>query len=370
MRRALRSKWASAVVAFCILGGSCARHQAATHPTPHADRADAIKRSQIWEATDVASKDLLAGPQGPGAFALGATVTCDFTESDMNGRSPKFACVLPGEAHDVVKVKYGADNPEVYGTVLGTRLLWALGFGADRMYSVRVVCRGCPASIKGGEVLPSGERVFDPAAIERKAPGRDIEGYRGQGWSWPELDLVDPSAGGAPVAQRDALKLLAVFMQHADSKPDQQRVTCLDKQEGTATAVDGRCAHPFMFVHDVGLTFGRTQLIFHGVNFVNLARWKDTPIWTADQACIGNLRKAWAGTLQRPAISEAGRQFLADLLGQLTDAQIHDLFAAARVTLRPGTHDTIEDWVAVFKAKRQEVADRRCPSAAATPARK
>jgi hypothetical protein len=125
-----------------------------------------------------------------------------------------------------------------------------------------------------------------------------------------------------------------------------------------------------MFVHDVGLTFGRTQLIFHGVNFVNLARWKDTPIWTADQACIGNLRKAWAGTLQRPAISEAGRQFLADLLGQLTDAQIHDLFAAARVTLRPGTHDTIEDWVAVFKAKRQEVADRRCPSAAATPARK
>jgi hypothetical protein len=42
-----------------------------------------------------------------------------------------------------VKVKYGAGNSEVYGAVVATRLLWALGFGADAQYPVIVVCRGC-----------------------------------------------------------------------------------------------------------------------------------------------------------------------------------------------------------------------------------
>ena len=92
----------------------------------------------------------------------------------MSGRSPKFTCVIPGAKRDDVKVKYGLDNAEVYGEMLTTRLLWALGFGADRMYSVRVVCRGCPDDIKAEEVLPSGEKVFDPAVVERKMTGWEI----------------------------------------------------------------------------------------------------------------------------------------------------------------------------------------------------
>ena len=117
-----------------------------------------------------------------------------------------------------------------YGEVLSTRLLWALGFGADRMYPVRVVCKGCPDSIKAGRVLPSGERVFDPAVIERKARGWEVETQKNQGWSWRELDLVDADRGGAPQAHRDALKLLAVIIHHSDSKPAQQRLMCLDPE--------------------------------------------------------------------------------------------------------------------------------------------
>jgi predicted RNA binding protein YcfA (HicA-like mRNA interferase family) len=51
--------------------------------------------------------------------------------------------------------------------------------------------------------------VFDPAAIERKATGWEVGSRTNQGWSWSELDRIDSEAGGAPQAQRDALKLLA-----------------------------------------------------------------------------------------------------------------------------------------------------------------
>jgi hypothetical protein len=66
-------------------------------------------------------------------------------------------------------------------------------------------------------------------------------------------------------------------------------------------------------------------------------------------------------------ISEQGRQFLAGLLQQLSDAQIRDLFEAARVTLRvrePGNplsgFATSEEWVSAFKEKRAEIMNRRC----------
>ena len=60
--------------------------------------------------------------------------------------------------------------------------------------------------------------MFDPAAIERKPKGHEMKSEYKGGWAWPELDLVDEQQGGAPKAQRDALKLLAVFMQHTDNK--------------------------------------------------------------------------------------------------------------------------------------------------------
>jgi hypothetical protein len=102
------------------------------------------------------------------------------------------------------------------------------------------------------------ERLFDPATIERKMPGHEFE--PDSSWSWTELDKVDPQQGGAPLAHRDALKLLAVFLQHTDTKPQQQRLLCLDERvpaEGPTTV----CEHPFMMTSDLGLTFGKANLM-------------------------------------------------------------------------------------------------------------
>jgi len=71
------------------------------------------------------------------------------------------------------------------------------------------------------------------------------------------------------------------------------------------------------------------------------------------------------GTLHNPRISESGRAFLADLLNQLSDAQLHDLFDVARVDLRiidETPTASIDEWVAAFKDKRRQITDTRCPA--------
>jgi hypothetical protein len=341
---------------------ACATFGAHASPELVVARKAVFNRAQVWRHTDVRAMNLKAGPQQSGAFRPGATVVCSYRDKELAGRSPKFACVIGRK--DEVKVKFGGTNGEVYGEVLATRLLWALGFGADRMYPVRVVCRGCPEDF-GGVRLPNGDSRFDPAVIERKMPGSEWPGEDGGGWSWNELDAVNAAAGRAPRAHRDALKLLAVFLQHTDSKPAQQRIVCLPSGR---TRTRESCRSPFLMINDVGLTFGRANRFnANDTGSVNLVAWRQTPVWKDSTGCIGNLPKSFTGTLDDPLISEEGRRFLAALLTQLSDRQIRDLFDAARVHLRlrnPGDvssgFGTIEEWVTIFKHKRAEIVERRC----------
>jgi membrane-associated phospholipid phosphatase len=294
------------------------------------DRGSLISRAQVWIRTDVPSMDLRRGPGGPDAFAPGETVECEYLEKDFEGASKKFACRLGPD--DEVKVKFGIGNGEVRAEVAATRLLWALGFGADRMYPVRVLCRNCPASIG---------TVIDPAVIERRMPGKDLPD---DGWSWLELDLIDERAGGATKAEVDALKLLATFLQHTDSKREQQRIMCLD--EG--------CARPFMMIADLGLTFGRATLTNANESAsVNLQAWSKTPVWKGSLGCVGNVPKSLTGTLKDPVISDEGRRFLASLIMQVSDTQLRDLFEVSGV-------QGVDEWIRVFKDKRREIVRRRC----------
>lgn len=325
-------------------------------------RVDAIKRAQVWSPTDIPSMDVVKGPDVKGAFKPGDTIVCEYVEKKMQGHSPKFTCVIAPD--DEVKVKFGRDNGEVYGEVAATRLLWALGFGADAMYPVKVICHKCPVRLGG---TPNGrldQLIFDPAAVERKLPGHDIVAKDQEGWSWAELDQVSQAAGGAPLAHRDGLKLLAAFIQHTDSKPVQQRLVCLDH----AWKGEEPCAKPFMLINDLGLTFGKANALNRSeLGSVNFEEWSRLPVWKEKTGCVANLSGSISGTLEYPRISEEGRVFLAGLLAQLTDKQIEDLFATARFHLRPrnpkkseGMSATAIEWRDAFKKKRDELANRSC----------
>ena len=354
------------------LAPACARPHAQTPAGPRkldrvspAIRAEYLRHAAVWRPTRIPEMDLFRGPQGNDAFEPEQEVTCTYVtpEKRLTGNTPKFLCDLGGG--DVVKVKY--NNGEVYAEVAASRLLWAIGFGADGDYSVRVHCRSCPIEPWFWASEPRvDEQRYEIASIQRKFEGKEIEARGVEGWAWPELDRVDERAGGSQ-AQRDGLKLLAVFLQHSDSKAANQKLVCLPGGVVRDEAGNEDCKKPFLYVHDVGLTFGKATLLNN--TRVDLEAWRSQPLWKDPQQCVANQKKSMSGTLVNPRISEAGRKFLADLLVQLSDAQIHDMFRAGRLDrLEEKMHTpqgerrvTIDDWVTVFKKKRDEVVNQRCP---------
>jgi hypothetical protein len=102
---------------------------------------------------------------------------------------------------------------------------------------------------------------------------------------------------------------------------------------------------------------------------MTLADWAGEAVWKHDRACVGNLARSFTGSLDDPPIGEAGRQLLSAQLARLRDAQIADLFRASRVERRGETIGegggvrlvTVNDWVRVFKRKRDEIASVHCP---------
>lgn len=354
------------VSAACVALGACAH----VKPLPPQEalspeqRDEAIGRAVVWFPTDVARADIKAGPEG---FSIppDGWVDCEYVEKDMSGQSLKFTC--KDAAGEELKVKYGPYNAEVYGEVLTTRLFWALGFPADRMYPVKVRCRGCSGDPK--KVPEPTDRVieFDPAAIEKKLPGRPMEIHQDSGWKWSELDEIRSGAPENARAQRDALKLLAAFVQHTDNKAPNQRIVCPKGQELGSKG----CRQPVLIVQDLGLTFGKATMLNKNKNSVRIADWVEVPVWKEGEPCTARLEGSFTGSLSDPKIGESGRRLLADLMNQLTDAQLRDLFEVSRVSLRsadPSSHPesdpapaSVDEWVAAFKAKRAQLSDRTCP---------
>jgi hypothetical protein len=327
------------------------------------ERDALLRRAKVWQPIDTRSLDLAAGPPLPSAQRIGERLTCRFVhpEKPLSGNTPKFLCEVRPD--DIVKVKYGEKNGEVAAEIAASRLFWALGFKADRMYPTRVSCEDCPtnpfaaskADWHKGKQGGAGRYVWDPAAVERPLPGSAIEVPGFEGWAWPELDRIDPRAGGAPRAQVDALRLLAVFVQHSDSKPEQQDLLCAPGGMKRDRGGNETCQSPWLVVKDLGTTFGKATASNNSK--MDLADWDGARIWREGATCVGNLSRSMTGSLDNPRITEAGRKFLAGRLLLLGDKQIRDLFNAAM----PGHRDgSIDDWVRVFKRKRDEIVTARC----------
>lgn len=323
-----------------------------SYVTPQVRQA-LIRKAKVWAPTHIPSLDLLNGPDEAGDLPFNAVHECRYVRKKRTGTSPKFHCQAP---HDESrKVKYGSGNSEVYATVASNRLFWALGFYVNRNYPVQVHCPDCPRNPWDNPDGAPGDRLFNPAILEHLIPGFKIEepGRKNQGWSWPELDLVSESAGGATRAEIDALKLLAVFIGHTDSAHRNQRLHCLD----------AACSQPILYIHDLGTTFGSSvKAQGEPSGSMTYRYWRRDPIWQDPSRCIARLdaRESGSDLLRFPKISESGRKFLADLLIQLSDDQIRDLFRASRAE-RYDTDASVEDWLRTFKSKRRQIVEHRCP---------
>jgi hypothetical protein len=332
-------------------------------------RDDALRRAQVWRASDVAAFDFGSNPPDPSEALSGDVVSCRFLSDAVGGTTPKFNCVLPDG--EVVKVKYGR-NAEIPAEAAATRLLTGLGFGADRIYVLpRLECYGCPPlpfhisrvfgfvrAERAPGLLGPDTRVaeYDGVAIERRMDGRPIEVDDKSGWAWFELDPRHES-GGAAKAEVDALRLMASFLVHWDNKSDNQRLSCLDHVGGS----DEPCPHPFAIIQDLGASFGPHK--------VDLEGWRGTPVWSDRATCRVSMRHLpfLGATFPDTVIGEGGRKLLGDLLSAMTESQIESLFRGAGFRdfeqgrwFGPSADERA--WVAAFQDKiRQVVEGGPCP---------
>jgi hypothetical protein len=364
------------------------------------ERQKAAHDALLFTPGTISTVDVVQGPeQDKKEFQLhyNDKVICDFATpgKQMNGKTQKFGCKITSvvsadgtvqtltpemKESDPVKVKFDPHNNEVYAEVASTRLLWAIGYYADGWFPVHVECHNCPADVISGSG-PVGTKTFYPAIIVRKFPWHEMTeiGKDNQGWSWAELDALN----GRPTYERDGIKLLAAFIQHSDNKPEQQRVVCHkvivdDKSQPPSTT----CDKSVMLVQDVGASFGSGGLFTSNDGAkMNIDNWSHTKLWSSvgtdasPKECHASLRKSLTahGGLSNPSISEEGRRFDAQLLCQLSDHQIEDIFKLSQAAEMPKYHNSdgsfktgidenavIRQWVAAFKAKREDLASGRC----------
>jgi hypothetical protein len=362
-----------------LIGGVCAAEKDEEFISG-GEREKYLKRAQVWHQVDIPAMDIMAGPQSDFAVPFDAEVTCTFEEpkEKPSGVNPKFNC--RSASGDSIRVKYG--SREVYAEVTATRLFWALGFYADEMYPVRLKCLNCPPN--PAEPKKDDERatrIIEDAVIERKFPGMVLESKTDEGVDWKEFEKIDEKEGGASRRDRDALKLLATFIQHVDSKPDNQRLACYAEDfRNAGGSGEAFCTRPVVMIQDIGSTFGSGGVV--GISKMEYKGWKKTEVFnTAEEArqlvktdqkfCVGNLVASMgAGDvgLTHPFIGEEGRQFLAELMNQLTDQQIRDLFRVARVDRLDEFEEkddirrkiTADDWAQIFAQKRAKLNEERC----------
>jgi len=328
---------------------------ALTGADANARRLDALRR-----AVFTLPADFSAAPSS-GVDPLTTPVpACRLLPDDPSGTTPKFDCVFAGG--QTVKVKYGHD-PEIHGEVAATALLRMLGYAADSVTMVeRLRCYGCPRHPFVAmhlrrkfhlpfvrEQIDDGYTDFEWVSVERKFPAPAIETDTLDGWEWRELDK-----SLQPQAEIDAFRLVAAFLAHWDNKSTNQRLVCLDRQPS-----GGDCQRPLAMIQDLGASFGPPK--------VNLARWRDLPVWYDRTTCTVSMRALpyEGATFEDVQISEAGRALAASRLSAITDAQIERIFADARFPqFQAGTDDErdLKAWTHAFKSRVAQIVGARCAS--------
>ena len=325
-----------------------------TGPTAKADRLDVLRRAAYIVPAGFQPSDGSSWPDG----LRKPVPACRFAPSEPSGTTPKFDCVFEGG--DTVKVKYGHDA-EIHAEVAASALLRLLGYGADDVTMVqRLRCYGCPrhpfvaAHLRRNFRMPfvrediaDGFTDFEWVSVERKFRAPAIETEMVSGWEWRELDGVD-----APRAEVDAFRVLAAFLAHWDNKAENQRLVCLDDVRLP------RCERPLAMIQDLGASFGPPK--------VNLARWRDLPVWYDRTSCMISMRALpfEGATFEDVQISEEGRALAAQRLMSISEAQIERLFSDARFPqFQAGTSDErdLTAWTAAFRDRVRQIADARCP---------
>jgi len=341
-------------------------------------RAAAERKAKVWQEPDPAYDPVLghSAEGGPVAGAppvdeagLAKPINCvaNRDPSKGSGTTPKFHCSVQGvvdEDGDLVRYKVKPHfkgqskekrNGEVYGEFLSSRFSKALGFFADDEWVADVTCPDCEKSLTGS---------FQGARFEPFQPAAGIELHIGKGIdancdgkdSAPLAEALSRLLqGGTPRAHIDAFKLWLAFIDHGDTKTDNQKFACLKWTKGADGALTCEEGQAVYYVSDMGSTFGHSS---DSEKKARLAAWAGKqPIRVSGGRCTTTAR-----SVGDASIGEEGRQLLAAGLQRLLDAEAKDglitrVFRASRNHERD---QPAEAWAAEFVRKARTIIDAKC----------
>jgi hypothetical protein len=341
-------------------------------------RSLAEQRAKVWQEPDPGYDPVLGYNPGTGprlgalevdANGLVKAITCTANKdpSPGAGTTPKFHCSIQGvvdEDGDLIRYKVKPHfkgqarekrNGEIYGEFLSSRFSKALGFFADDEWVADVTCRDCEKSLtssfQGASWTP-----FQPAAgielplgkgIDVNCNDKDAAGIAGT--------LQKLLQSGAPRAEIDAFKLWLAFIDHGDTKTDNQKFSCLKWTKNADNTLTCEPGQAVFYVSDMGSTWGYSS---SSEKKATLKGWsgKD-PIKVSGGRCTTTAKSVGDAN-----IGEAGRQLLANGLQRLLDAERSDglitkVFRASRNQERD---QSPEAWAAEFVRKARTIIDARC----------
>lgn len=343
-----------------------------------AERARAEQTAKVYRAPDPGYDPVLGynPSEGPrkgappvDANGLAKPINC-VANKDPNpgsGTTPKFHCSIPGMTDsdgDLIRYKVkphfkgqGREkrNGEIYGEFLSSRFSKALGFFADDEWVADVTCPDCEKSLtrgfQGANFSPS-----QPAAGIELSLGRGIDAKCNNKDSGPLGETLEKLLqNSAPRAEIDAFKLWLAFIDHGDTKTDNQRFACLKSKKNADNTWTCEPGEAVFYISDMGSTFGHASA---SEKKATLSGWRDKdPVKVSDGKCTTT-----AKSVGDPTISEAGRKLLADGLQRLLDAEKRDgtitrVFRASRNAERD---QPPEAWTAEFVRKARMIIDARC----------
>lgn len=248
----------------------------------------------LWEPTDIAAYDTNLGPGGSDLQPDLSHIT--FVEEEKGGFSKKYKIKDGAGRTWVAKV-----GPEAQSETAAVRIVSALGYKTDINYLVPKM------------TIPT---IGDLANVRLEARPDDVK--RIGTWSWKD----NPFKG---TKELQGLKIVMALLNNWDMKEANNVI--LEK--------DGK---DYYAISDLGATFGKTGPVGLPL-FWRIGRNRNEPESYADSDFVknvqsGKIKFAYVGknASEDKDITVADARWVADLLVQLTDKQLHDAFLAANYT--------------------------------------
>jgi hypothetical protein len=328
----------AAWVAIWLLAVQVAFYPAIAQANDSAKAKDAA----LWKSPgDVKALNLLYGPGGKKHRPLPPV---KFLKEDMHGTSPKF------DVRDQDGKKWKAKlGPEARPETVASRLLWAMGYGANENYffsSLKV--EGLPAQLQRGQSFDAGNDEVKAVRLQRHPGGEKKEGN----WSWRQ----NPFAG---TREFNGLRVMMALLNNWDLKDENNAIFDDPSSPG----------RELYEVTDVGATFGKS-----GKSYTN-AQSKGNLKAYAHSKFIARVtpkyvdfnfptRSPWLYFLIEPRffwhqmhvrwvgrhIPRADAKWIGSLLAQLSPEQIRDAFRAADYS-----QDQVEAYASAVEARIKEL---------------